>query len=42
LGIGLALSKMIIDLHEGEITVKSKVGEGSAFTFSIPLRPKAK
>ncbi|AQX73853.1 PAS domain-containing sensor histidine kinase [Dehalococcoides mccartyi] len=42
LGIGLALSKMIIDLHEGEITVKSKIGEGSAFTFSIPLRPKAK
>jgi PAS domain S-box-containing protein len=42
LGIGLALSKMIVDLHEGEITVKSKLGEGSTFTFSIPLRPNAK
>jgi len=41
LGIGLALSKMIIDLHQGEIRVKSKLGEGSTFTFSIPLRPEA-
>lgn len=42
LGIGLALSQMIIDLHGGKIKVKSKLKEGSAFTFSIPLRPKTK
>ncbi|MBB6463157.1 ATP-binding protein [Flammeovirga kamogawensis] len=36
-GIGLSLSKSIIDLHEGEISVSSKYGEGSIFTFELPI-----
>ncbi|MCK5615639.1 HAMP domain-containing histidine kinase [Candidatus Pacearchaeota archaeon] len=36
LGIGLPLSKMIIELHGGQIWVKSKKGRESTFSFSIP------
>ena len=36
-GIGLAQSKYIIDEHKGKITVESTEGEGSTFTFIIPL-----
>lgn len=35
-GIGLALVKSLIELHEGTITVSSKVNEGSTFTFTLP------
>ncbi len=37
LGIGLALSKMFIDLHGGKIEVNSRLGEGSSFRFSVPV-----
>lgn len=35
-GIGLALTKGIVDLHRGDIKVKSTYGEGSTFTVSLP------
>lgn len=42
LGIGLILSKMIVDLHGGYINVESQLGRGSTFTFSVPLKPDGK
>jgi len=37
LGIGLYISKVIADVHKGELIVKSKPGKGSLFTFILPL-----
>ncbi|HCT31176.1 MAG TPA: hypothetical protein DIW31_10710 [Bacteroidales bacterium] len=36
-GLGLALSKGLVDLLNGKISVKSKLGYGSIFTVEIPL-----
>jgi signal transduction histidine kinase len=36
-GIGLSLTKRLIQLHRGDITVESRPGEGSTFTLLFPI-----
>lgn len=36
-GIGLYISKAIVESHGGKISVRSAEGEGSTFTFSLPI-----
>ncbi|MDJ0649575.1 MAG: HAMP domain-containing sensor histidine kinase [Xenococcaceae cyanobacterium MO_188.B19] len=35
-GLGLALSRKLVELHGGKITLRSKIGEGTCFTVSLP------
>ncbi len=36
-GIGLSIAKELINMHSGQISVRSKSGEGSIFTINLPL-----
>ena len=36
-GLGLAISKQIVEQYEGNILLKSKLGEGSSFTFKFKI-----
>ena len=36
-GLGLSLARRFIEAHQGRLTMESVVGEGSAFTFTLPV-----
>ena len=38
-GLGLSISRRIVEAHGGQITVSSELGQGTTFTFTLPVAP---
>ena len=39
-GLGLAICRRLAAMLDGELTVRSALGEGSTFTLTVPCRPR--
>jgi signal transduction histidine kinase len=40
MGLGLAICRRLIDAHQGKVSVKSIVGQGTTFTITLPIEIK--